>query len=140
MNRWTPLPHPFSPSEAARYIVAAHEARDRDRTLQLAICASADEPPIGEVLLFPSGQDAVEVAYAVGARHRGDGIGARAVLAVLELARLTGTSRAILTIAQDNVASQATARAAGFEKADAPLRIRERKGFVLTMETWARDL
>lgn len=95
---------------------------------------------MGEVLIFPSGHGVVEVAYAVGARHRGHGIGARAVGAVLELARVSDARRAILTIAQDNTASQATARAAGFAKTDAAPRIRERKGFVLTMETWERPL
>ncbi len=97
--------------------------------------------PTGEVLIFPSEEpDTVELAYAVGADYRGRRIGARSVEAALDLARLTGTRLAVLTIASDNAASQATAAAAGFSKTDAPLRRRERKGFVLHMETWERLL
>ena len=141
MNRWTPLPSPFDAAVAAKYVSAAQEARERDGTLQLAVCAAPEGPPLGEVLMFPSSQpDAVEVAYAVGAAHRGQRIGSRAIAAVLELARAAGARRALLTIAHDNAASQATALAAGFVKTDAPLRRRERKGFVLQMETWERGL
>lgn len=141
MNRWTPLPFPFTLGVAAGYVASAHEARRRDGTLQLAVCAQHDGPPVGEVLLFPSDEpDTVELAYAVGAAYRGGSIGARSVAAVLDLARLGGARRAVLTIANDNVPSQATALAAGFTKTQAPLRRRERKGFVLHMETWERPL
>ena len=140
MNRWTPLPYPFGPTVAADYIATARSARERTGTLQLGICASRDGLPIGEVLLFPSGPDSVELAYAVGAGHRGNRVGARAVVAVLDLARLAGARRAILTIAQDNMASQLTAVCAGFVRTDTPLQTRERKGFVLKMETWERHL
>lgn len=141
MNRWTPLPFPFTPEVAAEYVARAHEARRRDGTLQLAVCAEPDGPPVGEVLLFPSGEpDTVEAAYAIGAAYRGHGIGARAVAAVLDLARLGGARRAVLSIAKDNLPSQATAVAAGFDKTEVPLRRRERKGFILEMETWERRL
>lgn len=141
MNRWTPLPFPFTAEVAADYVGRAHEARERDGTLQLAVCAEPDGPPVGEVLVFPSDKpDTVELAYAVGAEYRGRSIGARAVAAALDLARLAGARQAVLTIANDNVPSQATATAAGFTKTKAPLRRRERKGFVLQMETWERPL
>ena len=141
MNRWTPLPSPFTLAVAAEYVRRAHEARERNGTLQLAVCAAPDGPPVGEVLLFPSEEPhTVEVAYAVGAEHRGRHVGARAIAAVLDLARLAGADWAVLTIANDNVASQATAKAAGFSRTDAPLRRRERKGFVLLMETWESRL
>jgi len=84
MNRRTPLPSPFTPDVAAAYVARAQEARDRDGTLQLAIYASPDASPIGEVIVFPSEQpDAVELAYAVSAEHRGRNVGARAVAAAL---------------------------------------------------------
>ena len=139
MNRWTPLPHPFTVEVATAY---GRQARQRaGGVLQLAICQTADGSPVGEVLLFPAADaGTVELAYAVGAEHRGQRIGARAITAALELAVLSGATRAVLTIAEDNPASQATARAAGFGKMDAPLRRRERKGFVLMMETWERSL
>ena len=141
MNRWTPLLSPFTPAVAAEYVSGAHGARERDGTLQLAVCAVPDGPALGEVIMFPSSQpDTVELAYAVGAAHRGQRIGARAVAAVLDLARQSGARCAVLTIASDNTASQATASAAGFVKADAAPRHRERKGFVLQMETWEQQL
>ena len=141
MNRWTPLPFPFTPEVAAGDVARAHEARERDGTLQLAVCGAADGPPLGEVLLSPSDEPGtVELAYAVGVEYRGRRIGARSVAAALDVARLAGARRAVLTIAHDNGPSQATASAAGFTKTEAPLRRRERKGFVLQMETWERRL
>ncbi len=141
MNRWTPLPSPFDRATAQAYVNGAHEARGRDGTLQLAICLAQDEPAVGEVIVFPTAQaDAVELAYAVGSQRRGLGIGVRAVLAVLDLARLAGAQRAVLTIAEDNTASQATAASAGFARTNAALLRRERKGFVLQMETWQLSL
>lgn len=139
MNRWTPLPHPFTEDVAVAY---AERARQRiGGVLQLALCLMADGPPVGELLAFPAPErDTVELAYAVGAEHRHQHIGSRAVLAALELVTLSGTRRVVLTVAEDNAASQATARAAGFARTDSPLRRRERKGFVLMMETWERTL
>jgi RimJ/RimL family protein N-acetyltransferase len=141
MNRWTPLPSPFTAEVASEYVARAKDAKLRNGTLHLAVCAAAGGPPLGEVILFPSEHpDTVEVAYAVGVAHRGEHIGARAVAAVLDLARMVGARRAILTIASDNAASQGTASAARFARTDTPLRRRERKGFVLQMETWERRL
>ena len=141
MNRWTPLPSPFDPEVAAAYIAAAHQARQRDGTLQLAICAASAGPALGEVLAFPAEQaDTLELAYAVGAEHQGLRLAARAVCALLELARLGRRSRALLTISVDNGPSRGTALAAGFARTTTPLRTRERKGFVLQMETWERSL
>lgn len=141
MNRWTPLPSPFTPDVALAYVARALDARKQNGTLQLAVCSEPGGPALGEVLIFPSEEpDTVELAYAVGADYRGGRVGARAVEAALDLARLTGMRRAVLTIADDNAASQATAAAAGFSKTDAPLRRRERKGFVLHMQTWERLL
>ncbi len=93
-----------------------------------------------DAFLTAARPDAVELAYAVGAQHRGASIGARAVAAALDLARLAGVSRAVLTIARDNAASQATGAAAGFARTPAAPQRRERKGFVLQMETWERSL
>ena len=141
MNRWTPLPSPFDRATAQAYVVRAHQARHRDGTLQLAICLAPDGPPVGEVIVFPADEpDTVELAYAVGAQHRGASIGARGVAAALDLARLAGARRAVLTIARDNAASQATGAAAGFVRTAAAPQRRERKGFVLQMETWERSL
>ncbi len=140
MNRWTPLPSPFSADVAREYVLRAQQGRDGG-TLQMAVCPQVDLPPVGEVILFPGGVvDEVEVAYAVGAGYQGQGIATRALLAALDLARARGARRAALTIAEGNDASAGVAIAAGFRVADSPMRERQRKGFVLQMRTWTRDL
>lgn len=140
MNRWTPLASPFTEEAAREYVERALEARAAG-TLQLAILLAPGATPVGEVIVFPAGAaDEVELAYAVGGEHQGQGVGTRAVLAALELARSRGARRAVLTIAEGNDASAAVARAAGFEKTDAPVQERRRKGFVLHMRNWARAL
>lgn len=140
MDRWTPLPHPFTEDAANTYVLAAHEARHRG-TLQFAVCATAGGPPMGELLLFPCEHPgAVELAYAVGSDHQRQGIGTRSLKAGLGLARSAGAHRALLSIATDNRASRATALASGFALTNAPLRERRRKGYVLMLETWACDL
>ena len=140
MNRWTPLASPFTVQVAAGYVGRASEARAAG-TLQLAISLAPGTTPVGEVIVFPSGAaDEVELAYAVGAEHQGRGVGTRAVLAALDLARSRGARRAVLTIAEGNHASAAVACAAGFRKTDAQVQDRQRKGFVLHMRTWAREL
>lgn len=142
MNRWTPVPHPFTPDVALDYIRRAQDDLENlTGSVQLAICLTTDGPAVGEVLVFPAPEnDTVELAYAVGAEHRGQHIASRAVAVALDLVVPAGTQRAVLTIAEDNLGSQATARAAGFAKTDSPLRRRERKGFVLMMQTWERRL
>ncbi len=140
MNRWTPLASPFTASVAREYIDQARQARTDD-TVQLAILLAPGTAPVGEVIVFPSDSaDEVELAYAVGAEHQGQRVATRAVLAALELARTRGSRRALLTIAIGNRGSAAVARATGFAETGASLRERRRKGFVLQMQTWSRDV
>lgn len=139
MDRWTPLPSPFDKTVAGEYVDRAHAARCSG-TLQLAITADGGEA-LGEVLLFPTEHDELcELAYAVGAAHRGRSLGARAVRAVLGLAARAGFGKARLRIAVDNAASRRVAEAAGFSLTPQPLIRRERKGYVLDMTTWERPL
>ena len=139
MDRWTPLAHPFDADVAASYVERAHSGRHKG-SLQLAITEDGDVP-LGEVLLFPTDDPAVcEFAYAVGAEHRGRSLAARALTAVLPMAKAEGYRRARLRIAVDNEASQRVADAAGFMRTDDPLLRRERKGYVLDMATWDRAI
>jgi len=141
MNRWTPLATPFTVEVAREYIARAREAQLTVGIRQLAVLLDPDAAPVGEVLLFPAdAADEVELAYAVGAQHQRKRIATRAVLAALDLARSQGARRALLTIAEGNEGSAGVARGAGFTMTDAPVRERRRKGFVLQMRTWARDL
>lgn len=140
MDRWTPIPSPFTEEVAKAYVVAAREAR-RNGTIQFAVCLAESERPLGELLLFQSAHpDAVELAYAVGAARQRQGLGTRTVRAGVELAHAAGAQRALLSIAVDNQGSRATAAASGFTLSAEPLRERRRKGYLLQMETWSRDL
>lgn len=139
MDRWTPLAHPFDEEVAAAYVERAHQRRAQG-TLQLAITEDGAEP-LGEVLLFPTDMDATcELGYTVGAEHRGRALAARAVRALLPLAKAEGYRNACLRIAVDNVASQQVALAAGFELTADPLLRQERKGYVVHLATWARAI
>ena len=91
--------------------------------------------------MFPADvTDTCEFAYAVGAEHRGRNLAARAIRALLPLAKAEGCRSACLRIATDNLASQSVAIAGGFAIANDPLLRRERKGYVLDMATWVRSL
>jgi RimJ/RimL family protein N-acetyltransferase len=139
IDRSTPLPSPFDEAAATAYVERAHQAR-AEGTLQLAITEDG-EHPLGEVLVFPGGTErTVEIAYAVGADHRGRGLAVRSVLAVLDLAAEAGATMARATIAVDNPASERVALAADFRRGDVPLVDRSRKGYRLTVATWVRSL
>ena len=139
MDRWTPLASPFDEAVARAYVERAHAARV-DGTWQLAITRDGGES-LGEVLLFPTEHaQTCELAYAVGAEHRGQSLGARAVLATLGLASRIGYEEARLRIAVDNVPSGRVAVAGGFSLTDQPVIRRERKGYVLDMATWERPV
>lgn len=73
MNRWTPLPLPFTLEEAVGYVERADDLRRRLGSLQLAVC-DARPGVVGELLLFP-GQDPadLELAYGVGVDYQGKG-------------------------------------------------------------------
>lgn len=137
MDRRTPLAHPFGEEAAAAYVERARRGR-ASGTLQLAITEAGDVP-LGEVLLFPTDDPKTcELAYAVGADHRGSNLGSRAVLVLLPAARALGYDRATLKIEAGNPASERVAEAAGFIRTDRPWERRERKGYSLQIATWAR--
>ena len=139
MDRWTSLAHPFDEPAARAYVEAAVAGRQHG-LLQLAITKDGGEP-LGEVLLFGTDEAGVcELAYAGGAEHRGQALAACSIVGVLPVARAAGYRSARLRIATDNEPSKATAAAAGFRLTDEPLVRRERKGYVLHMATWRREL
>lgn len=140
MDRRTPVASPFTEQVAREYVAAAHQRRQELGSLQLAITTDG-EMAVGEVLAFPSAEDGVvELAYAVAASHVGKGLAQRAVLAVLSTLAATDAVRAQLLIADDNLPSQRVAEGAGFVLTDRPAVERRRKGMVLRLATWDRDL
>lgn len=139
MDRWTPLAHPFDHEAAQSYVHHAGRVRSTGN-FQLAITTDG-LTPLGEVLLFPTQTPGVcEFAYAVGAAHRGRHLAARSIAQLLPMAKAEGYGEARLVIATDNLASQRVATQAGFNQMNEPLQRRARKGYVLHMGTWERDL
>ncbi|MGW3606266.1 GNAT family N-acetyltransferase [Micromonospora sp. NPDC005161] len=138
--QWTPLASPFDLTAARNYLNQARTRRAEGHSIQLAITTDG-HPPFGEILLFPTdpagrnprGRDA-ELAYAVGAAHRRQGLTGRAVRLMTTYAyQHLGVQRMILRIDPDNIASVAVARATGFEPTgDDPLTRRSPRPLV----TW----
>ncbi|MEU9883232.1 GNAT family N-acetyltransferase [Streptomyces phaeochromogenes] len=137
--RWTPVASPFDSMAAQVYLTEAQEARAQGRKVQLAITTDGVLPR-GEVLLFHSKADErdVEIAYGVGAAHRGRGLASRAVLLLSEYAvRQTGARRVVLCIEEGNAASIAVARSTGFTLTDDEPVLRTSRGRPITLRTWS---
>ncbi|MFE7029789.1 GNAT family N-acetyltransferase [Streptomyces sp. NPDC057621] len=137
--RWTPVASPFDPTAAQIYLAEAQEARAQGRKVQLAITTDGGLPR-GEVLLFPSKADErdAEIAYGVGAAHRGRGLASRAVrlLSAYALGR-TGARRVVLCIEEANAASAAVAQRAGFVLTDDEPLLRMSRGREIALRTWS---
>ncbi|MFK4041592.1 GNAT family N-acetyltransferase [Nonomuraea wenchangensis] len=121
IDRWTPLRAPFDETAARAYLDRARGHRAQGRGLQLAITTDGRRP-LGEILLFPTGASGeVELAYAVGAGHRGQGLAGRAVRLITDYAYDSlAATRVILCISAGNLASAGVARATGFHLTSAP--------------------
>ncbi|MGC5016232.1 GNAT family N-acetyltransferase [Streptosporangium sp. DT93] len=140
--RWTPLRSPFDADAAREYLTRARAARAADRGVQLAVTEDGREP-LGEVLFFRrAGESGVaELAYAIGARHRGRRLAARAVEVMARYAATSlGTRGLVLRVDPANGASVAVARATGFHLTDAEPETLDRRGDRVTLLTWRRDL
>jgi RimJ/RimL family protein N-acetyltransferase len=130
---FTPLPSPFTRADAEDRLARARQA---DRLL-LAITTDGDRA-LGEILLFPTG----ELGYTIGARHRGKGLAARALVLLRDYAHdVVGLAVLRLRIEPGNAASAGTARRAGFRLASSPAEAAEDKGRSFTVAVWehARD-
>ncbi|MEU9187143.1 GNAT family N-acetyltransferase [Streptomyces sp. NPDC048484] len=137
--RWTPVASPFDTPAALVYLAEAREARAQGRRVQLAITTDGVLPR-GEVLLFRNKADErdVEIAYGVGAAHRGRGLASRAVRLLSAYAvRHTDARRVVLCIEEANAASAAVARAAGFTRTDDEPVLRTSRGREITLRTWS---
>lgn len=147
LDRWTPLRRPFNLAAAQAYLDAARERRTEDRSIQLAITTDG-QTPHGEILLFPTGPNGrgpsgphAELAYAVGAAYRRQGLASRAVRLITEHAyQHLGMKQVILRIHPDNAASTAVARSAGFHLTDPEPVIDNDAGPLLTWHHRAASL
>jgi RimJ/RimL family protein N-acetyltransferase len=130
----TPLRSPFDLEAARAYLDAARNTRAEGSRLHLAITTDGRQP-LGEVLVSI---DRASLGYAVGARHRGQGLASRAAglltayaHQVLELPCLR------LEIEADNAPSVAVARSLGFRLTDEEPKTVTEKGRTYLLHTWA---
>ncbi|WP_405970133.1 GNAT family N-acetyltransferase [Streptomyces sp. NBC_00988] len=138
---WTPLASPFDETAARAYLATARRARAEGLCIQLAITTDG-QLPLGEVLVIRQNANGrtASLGYSVGAAHRGRRLGARALTVMTEYAHhALDLPRLTLSIATDNAASAAVARAAGYHLTDEPPITTVRRGWSLTLRTWAHD-
>ncbi|MFJ6015274.1 GNAT family N-acetyltransferase [Streptomyces sp. NPDC092952] len=142
MDRWTPVPSPFTSEAARAYLAKARRGPGEGRrNVQLAITTDGGQP-CGEILLFRCELDArdVELAYGVGSRHRRQGLASRAVgLMASHASRELGARRVLLRIEPANLPSEAVARATGFRLTDDEPLTREAKGRRVELLTWCHE-
>ncbi|MET7453377.1 GNAT family N-acetyltransferase [Streptomyces sp. NPDC005574] len=140
MARWTPVASPFDTGAALAYLFEARTGKAREHKMQLAVTTDGVRP-LGEVLLFRSEADArdVELAYGIGAEHRGQGLAGRAVrLIAAHAARELRPRRVVLRIDPGNAASEGVARSCGFALTADPPVLRVSRGREVSLRTWAR--
>ncbi|MYS86811.1 GNAT family N-acetyltransferase [Embleya scabrispora] len=137
--RWTPLASPFDAEAAREFLTKARQARAEHRSIQLAVTLDGGEPR-GVIMLFvglDGRRDQAELAYTIGAAHRGRGLAAKSVRLMTDYAyRVVGVHAVGLRIPSDNIASIGVARATGFVRTDAPTIVRDRRGSPFTLEMW----
>ncbi|MEU9287405.1 GNAT family N-acetyltransferase [Streptomyces sp. NPDC048275] len=139
IDRWTPVASPFDAEAARKYLAAARDQRAAGHSVQLAVITDGG-PAQGEILLFRSAADErdVELAYGVGAAHRGHGLASRAVRLVTEYVVLhIAVRRVVLRIEEGNTASERVAKATGFALTDDEPVVRTAKGREVVLRTWS---
>jgi RimJ/RimL family protein N-acetyltransferase len=123
--RWTLVPSPYTAADAHSYLQRVAAGWDAGAGASLAIVDAADgDAPLGAVGLNAIDWDhrAADVGYWIAAPARGRGVATRAVELVAGWAFGTlGIERLELRAHEDNTASQAVARRAGFAPTDGPL-------------------
>jgi RimJ/RimL family protein N-acetyltransferase len=138
IDEWTPLTSPFDLAAAQRYLDRAHVSSASGAGLQLAITLDGGAP-LGEVLLFRTAPGIGEMAYAVGVRHRGQRLAARAAaVLIVHASAEMGIEEFHLNVSPRNPASQRVAEACGFSLAGEPSFVRERKGRRVELVLWRR--
>ncbi|WP_181763544.1 GNAT family N-acetyltransferase [Streptomyces albidus (ex Kaewkla and Franco 2022)] len=132
---WTPIVSPFDEAAARTRLGLDRQLRAEGKTILLAITVDG-RAPLGEVMLrrHPEG---MELGYAVGPAHRGQGLAARAVRVMTSYAfEQLGVDQVILELEAENAVSVAVATKAGFSLLDVPLIEGEEKGRPFALQTW----
>ncbi|MGW1962571.1 GNAT family N-acetyltransferase [Streptomyces sp. NPDC001935] len=132
---WTPIVSPFDEAAARARLDRDREMRAQGTAVLLAITVDGGAP-LGEVMLRRA-PEGLEIGYAVGPAHRGQGLAVRAVRVMAAYAfERQGAEQVILELEAENAASVAVATKAGFELLDVPLIAGEEKGRPFSLQTW----
>jgi RimJ/RimL family protein N-acetyltransferase len=132
---WTPIVSPFDEAAARTRLDRDRRLRAEGTTILLAITVDGGAP-LGEVMLRRT-PDAMEIGYAIGPAHRGQGLAVRAVRVMTAYAfDELGADRLILELEAENTPSVAVATKTGFTLLDVPLITGEEKGRPYTLQTW----
>ncbi|MFE4698270.1 GNAT family N-acetyltransferase [Streptomyces sp. NPDC056738] len=132
---WTPIVSPFDEAAAWARLDRDREMRAQGTAVLLAITVDGGAP-LGEVMLRRA-PEGMEIGYAVGPAHRGQGLAVRAVRVMAAYAfERQGAEQVILELEAENAASVAVATKAGFELLDVPLITGEEKGRPFSLQTW----
>ncbi|MFJ7967696.1 GNAT family N-acetyltransferase [Streptomyces sp. NPDC096324] len=132
---WTPIVSPFDEAAARARLDRDREMRAQGTAVLLAITVDGGAA-LGEVMLRRA-PEGMEIGYAVGPAHRGQGLAVRAVRVMAAYAfEQEGAEQVILELEAENAASVAVATKAGFELLDVPLITGEEKGRPFTLQTW----
>ncbi|WP_333777781.1 GNAT family N-acetyltransferase [Streptomyces sp. IBSBF 3136] len=133
---WTPIVSPFDEAAALARLDRDRQLRADGTTILLAVTVDGGAP-LGEVMLRRDFEGVVELGYAIGPTHRGQGLAARAVRVMAAYAfQQLGARQAILELEAENAASVAVATKAGFRLLDRPLITGEEKGRPFALQTW----
>jgi RimJ/RimL family protein N-acetyltransferase len=123
--RWTLVPSPYGEADARAYLKRVADGWDAGARATFAVVDAADPAALlGAVGLHAIewGRRVADVGYWIAAPARGRGAATRAVDLLAGLAFGTlGLERLELRAHEDNTASHAVARRAGFAPIDAPL-------------------
>lgn len=135
---WTPMASPFDEAAARAQLERSRKRRAEGASILLAITVDGGAP-LGEVMLRRA-DEGMEIGYAVGPAHRGQGLAARAVRVMAGYAfGELGVIRVILELEAENAASVAVATRTGFTVLDVPLIVGEEKGRPYALQTWGLD-
>jgi RimJ/RimL family protein N-acetyltransferase len=132
---WTPLRTPFDETASLARLDRCRQLRTKGTVILLAITIDGGAP-LGEVMLRRA-PEGTELGYAVGPKHRGQGLAVRAVRVMAAYAfDQLGVDQVILELEAENTASVAVATKAGFTLLDAPLINGDEKGRPFILQTW----
>ncbi|MFF2846776.1 GNAT family N-acetyltransferase [Streptomyces sp. NPDC058001] len=132
---WTPIVSPFDAAAARVRLDRDRKLRKEGTTILLAITVDGGAP-LGEVMLRRA-PEGMELGYAVGPAHRGQGLAARAVRVMAAYAfEQLAAEQVILEVEAENAASVAVATKVGFRLLDVPLIEGEEKGRSFVLQTW----